>query len=57
MDAAAVSIITSESIVVKVTVKFWFLSKASSSSIVMFTHLLSPLIDPDVKVSLEETLV
>ena len=48
--------IRSTSDVVSVTVKVWFPSNAPSSIIVMFTHLVAPSMNPDVKISEEESL-
>ena len=48
---------TLESNVVKDTVKLWFPSKALSSDIRIFTHLIAPLPDSEGKISVDEKLV
>ena len=49
--------ITSGSDVVSITVKVCSLSSSSSFTIVMFTHLVSLSLDPEVKTSSEEKLL
>ena len=48
---------TTSGAAVTVTVKVSFSSNELSSSIVMFTHLILPLVDPEGKNSSVETLV